>query len=316
MKKLSVIILIFTASIQLNFAADVLKGKIQFASIEKATALLNTEDAYTNGWSQFDIDSRVQKSNSTKQDQFKNINEQIRAWTEEEKEKINARLVAIDKAITKKGYHLNLPNEIYLIKSTMKDEGGADGYTRANCIVLKDDVLSLTKEQLQDIIIHEVFHVLTRHDSIIRKDIYGIIGFHIINEVAYPENIKDYKISNPDAAKKDSYITIKKDEKDVDCMMILYSEKSYTSGSFFDYLSIGLLKLKGTSTKEVDYTDGKPTIYTFKDITGFFEQIGKNTPYIIDPEEVLAENFVFAINNKKGLPDQTIVNKIQALLKQ
>ena len=106
MKKLSVIILIFTASIQLNFAADVLKGKIQFASIEKATALLNTEDAYTNGWSQFDIDSRVQKSNSTKQDQFKNINEQIRAWTEEEKEKINARLVAIDKAITKKGYHL------------------------------------------------------------------------------------------------------------------------------------------------------------------------------------------------------------------
>lgn len=316
MKKNLILIILFLANIQFNLASDILKNRIQFASIEKAISLLNTEDAYTNGWSQFDIDARVQKSNSTKDEQFKNINANVSAWTDEEIEKINKRLVAIDKVINKNGYHLNLPSEIYLIKSTMKDEGGADGYTRANCIVLKDDIMSLTKEQLQDIIIHEVFHVLTRHDSIIRKDLYSIIGFHIMNEVAYPENIKDFKISNPDAAKKDSYITIKKDGKDVDCMMILYSDKPYTSGSFFEYLKIGLLKLKGKTTKEIDYSDGIATIYTFKDVSGFFTQIGKNTPYLLDPEEILAENFVFAINNKKGLPNQDIVNKIQERLKQ
>lgn len=317
MKRYLLLTLLLVVFVQFNFGANKsnIKDKVVFATIAEATALLNTHDEYTNGWSQFDIDAKVKKLHSTKEEQFKNLTAQLRAWTPEEIERINARLLAIDKIITKNAYHINTPDKIIFIKSTMKDEDGADGYTRANCIVLKDDVLSLTKSQLQDIVTHELFHVVTRHDSIFRKNLYSIIGFQMMNEVPYPDNIKDYKISNPDAVKKDSYIKVRKDGNTIECMMILYSEREYAGGSFFDYFSIGLLKLKGKVTKEIDYVDGNPVISQLKDVSDFFKQVGKNTPYIIDPEEILAENFVFAINNKKGLPDQFIVDKIQMQLK-
>lgn len=98
--------------------------------------------------------------------------------------------------------------------------------------------------------------------------------------------------------------------------MILYSKQPYESGSFFKYLTIGLLQLKGNKTKEIDYdNEHNAIIYELDEVENFIEQIGRNTNYIIDPEEALAENFVFAINNKKDMPSQNIVDKIQQLLK-
>ena len=38
--------------------------------------------------------------------------------------------------------------------------------------------------------------------------------------------------------------------------------------------------------------DGASTIKT-KEVNNFFEQIGRNTNYIIHPDEVLADNFIF-----------------------
>ncbi|MBK6276325.1 MAG: hypothetical protein IPF58_17295 [Saprospirales bacterium] len=317
MKKSIIILLIGIKFIVNSVATETLKNSIQFATLEKATALLNVNDIYTDNWSRFDIDSRVQKTNSTKEEQFKNMTSQLRSWSTDEIKKINKNLEIIDKTIALNEYKLNLPKEIILIKSTLKDEGGADGYTRGNCIILEDKIISLSDADLQKLLIHEVFHILTRYDSVFRKEMYSIIGFNIMNEVAYPQNLKEYKISNPDAPKKDSYITLKKDGIPIECMMILYSDKQYKSGSFFEYLNIGLLKLKGAEKKEIDYnSEGQAIIYKLDEVTDFFEQIGFNTQYIIDPEEALADNFVFAITNKKRLPSPAIVTKIQENLKK
>ncbi len=317
MKKSIIILLLGIKFIVYSVATETLKNSIQFATIEKATALLNVNDIYTDNWSRFDIDSRVQRNNSTKEEQFKNMISQLRTWSAAEKERINEQLEIIDKTINDNGYKLNLPKEIILIKSTLKDEGGADGYTRGNCIVLEDKLMKMDDANLQKLLIHEVFHILTRFDSVFRKDMYSIIGFTIMNEVAYPENLKKYKLSNPDAPRKDSYITLKKDGTPVECMMILYSDRPYAGGSFFEYLNIGLLKLKGIDKKEIDYdAAGQAIIYKIDEVTEFFEQIGFNTQYIIDPEEALANNFVFAITNKKRLPSPAIVSKIQDRLKK
>ncbi len=98
--------------------------------------------------------------------------------------------------------------------------------------------------------------------------------------------------------------------------MILYAKKAYAGGSFFKYLNIGFLKIAGDSTKVIDLVDDEAVIYPFGQADNFFEQVGKNTDYIIHPEEILAENFVFAIENKKGLADQWIVDAIGAYLQQ
>ena len=75
------------------------------------------------------------------------------------------------------------------------------------------------------------------------------------------------------------------------------------------------MKLNGNKEKEIVVENGKPVIYSIEEVTNFFEQVGMNTGYIIDPEEALAENFVFAINSKQGLPNPTITKRIQKIIK-
>jgi hypothetical protein len=181
-----------------------LSKSFHFATKDEATKKLNVEDEYTKGWSQFDIDSRMQRQQSTLEEQMKNMTSQLKEWSENDKEKIKAQLLIIDNEIAKNNFKLNIPTDILLIKSTLKDEGGAEGYTRGNCIVLNEDILTMPNENVKDILIHELFHVLTRYNKTFRKDIYKIIGFEICNEVAYPDNLKNFKISNPDAPFKDS----------------------------------------------------------------------------------------------------------------
>lgn len=129
-----------------------LKIKVQFASIEKAKELLTTEDQFTKSWSQFDIDSRLHKSNNTKDDLFKYISSQAIECTVDEKTKVNSILEAIDNNIIKYGFKIDFPSEIYFVKTTAQEEGGAGGYTRANYVVLKEGIISKPESELQRII--------------------------------------------------------------------------------------------------------------------------------------------------------------------
>jgi hypothetical protein len=304
------------ASSQIESKQWNLKASVQFASIEKAKELLITEDQFTKSWSQFDIDSRLHKINSTKENLFKFISSQPIEWTIEEKNKIGSVIEVIHNNLFKYGFKINFPDEIFFVKTSAQEEGGADGYTRANYVVLKEKMISKPESELQQVIAHELFHILTRCNKSFRKDMYKIVGFEIMNEITYPMHIQDFRITNPDAPQTDSYITLKKDEKSIDCMMILYSKNRYDGGDFFKYLNVGFLKLKGSDSKEIDLVDDQPVIYDFKEVSNFFEQVGKNTQYIIHPEEILADNFAFAINDKKELPSQWIVDKIQNKLKE
>jgi hypothetical protein len=289
---------------------------VKFASIDKGKELLTTEDEFTKCWSQFDIDSRLQKTNANKEDLFKYISKQYREWTREEITKINLILNYVDKTISDRGYKITFPNEIYFIKTTTAEEGSAGGYTRANYVVLKEDIMSMPETELRQVIIHELFHILTRNNPEFKEKMYQVIGFKIINEISFPKSIKSFRITNPDAPKMDSYIKLKKDNKTVNCMMILYSKKDYCGGSFFDYLRVGFIKLKDDNNNEFEVVNNRPVIIKFNEVSNFFEQVGNNTQYIIHPEEILADNFAFAIENREGLPSQSIIDKIQSKLKE
>ena len=278
--------------------------------------MLSKEDQFTRNWSRFDIDSRLQKEDGTKEELLQYISSQASEWTNEEKIKLNSIIEEIDKIILKQGFKLPIPDEVFLVKTTAKEEVNSDGYTRQNFIVLREDVGSWPDNQIKNTIIHELFHILTRNNSGFKKKLYQIIGFKLINDISFPENLKDLKITNPDSPIVDSYIELIKDDEPIECAMIIYSKEKYTGGDFFKYLNVGFLKLKGDTLKEIDYQKGEPVIFTFDEVTDFFEQIGKNTQYIIQPEEIMAVNFTFAVLDKKGLPTQHLVEKIQDKLRE
>ena len=145
---------------------------------------------------------------------------------------------------------------------------------------------------------------------------YGIIGFDISESISYPDNIKARRITNPDAPQTDSYINLLADGKGISCMMILYATDDYSGGSFFDYLNIGFLSLVGDKEKTAEIVNGEPVIYTMQQVQNFFEQVGRNTNYIIHPEEIMAENFTHAILSTEGLEDPIILEKIRQTLRK
>lgn len=297
-------------------ATSTLSDVIVFASQEEGRKLLGTEDAYTDTWSEFDIVSRLQDKQGTKAELIDFGKDQVLQWSEKEKEKIAGLLRGIDKSMTDQNLMLPLPDRIPLIKSTLKEEGGAVGYTRLNYIVLRQDVIFMEDDFLVKLILHEVFHVLTRGDAEFRKQIYGIIGFEVGNPISYPAALAQKRITNPDAHASDSHIRLAGPQGDsIDVVMILYANRPYEGGAFFQYLSIGFMVVEGKpGDKVAKMVDGEPVVYSIQEVDGFMEKIGMNTQYILDPEEIMADNFAFAVMNKVDMPSQDIIDQILDLL--
>ena len=120
--------------------------------------------------------------------------------------------------------NIDFPEEIFFIKTTANEEGGARGYTRGNYVVLREDVLSHSNDILNHLVTHELLHILTRANNNFRKEMYEIIGFKLIEPIDYPESLKAFRITNPDATQTDSYIQLEVQGESVECMMILYSK--------------------------------------------------------------------------------------------
>ncbi len=316
MKNSNLALLLVVVSLCSLKASSPFVGIVKFASLEKAQELLTEEDEFSRSWSRFDINSRMHKTNSTKSELFEMLTKQARAWTEAEENKIRTICTNVSKNLEGQGFNLNLPEEIYFVKTTCREEGAAAGYTRAQFIVLKETLLSQSEEDLEHLVVHELFHILSRHNPEFRKKMYGLIGFKMMNTVSYPESIAGHRITNPDAPQTDSYIAVKANGRKVECLMILYAKEDYKHGEFFDYLNVGFLSLTGDFIKSVEYQGTKPIIYSMAEVDGFYEQVGRNTNYIIHPEEIMAENFSHAVLNKKNLPNPELIEQIKVLLRE
>jgi hypothetical protein len=284
---------------------------------DRAKQLVMTEDEYTIGMTKFDLQSKTQRTDSvTVNDYMKFSAEQVVKWTDDEKKIMQKVVESVSKKIKTLGLTLHMPAEIEVIKSTMENEGGASGYTRGSYIVLKEGSMSSYSERLENLFMHELFHVLSRYHTPMSEAVYKTLGFKKCNEVPYPPEIKDLRISNPDAVWNNFYITVQYKGKPVDVMLILFAKKPYNGGSFFSYLQIGLMVVSGSEDdKEPVYVEGKPLILKAKDVTGFYEQVGKNTDYIFHAEEISADHFVMLLNQEKDLPNPELIEAMKSIMK-
>ena len=278
----------------------------QFTSFSNSITKLTNHDEFTNRWSKFDIDVRLNKQNGNKNELFQYISTQALQWSESEKIKVDSVMQSINKDIKHLMLNIDYPNSIFFIKTTGEEEGNASGYTRSNCLILNDETLIWGFQELKNIIIHELFHIISRNNLSFREKMYEVIGFKVIKEISFPQSLIDFKVTNPDAPMINSYINLSNGEESNDYALITYSKKEFNGGSLFDYVTFGFIKLQ-------DLNNGEklPIIYVDGDFTNFFEQIGNNTGYIIHPDEILADNFVFLLNGNNNLPSQWVVDKMK-----
>lgn len=292
-----------------------------FATPEQGREILTQRDEFIQRLSAFDRAARLKSDKDvTEAAYLEFVAGNVVSWTEKDKGIVGAALSEIWERLGPMS--LPWPQPIYLIKTTGNEEGGAP-YTRGNAIVLPDGELSQqSAESLRRIISHELFHILTRQNPALKETLYAAIGFVPCGELPFPSRLQPVKISNPDAPRNDHCIRLDVANKQVWAIPILYSKaRTYDvsrGGEFFDYLTLRFLVVGATNTgvpSAALYDDADLHLVTAGKASGLFQQVGKNTEYIIHPEEILADNFSLLILGADGVPSPEVLKKMQDILR-
>lgn len=302
--------LCFISSFGLTYANNN-KFSFNFADKAQANNMLAVYDEYIENLSRFDLDARVGKKDATCKDLLYKIEQGTRDFTKEERDSVTKAFRILNEEIINKGLKLPIPQKLLLIKTTMEEEGGAAAYTRGDVICIGENFLKKADtKRLAKLLAHELFHILTRDNKDFRKAMYEIIGFEILdNEINFADDINNKFISNPDVNSYDSYVMLNVHGKMLPCTMVIYSDRDYSGGSFFDYVHIGLVPLNNVFAPIIN--GGRTVVYSLDDASDFYNKVGKNTGYVINPEECMADNFSIALcGSAEQLPNPEIITKI------
>lgn len=324
MKKPLFVMLVFLVLTCMQSQAQVRLGKtttVAFATVEEGQKVLMQRDDFVKRLSPFDRAARMKTDKRVSEEEYLTfVGKNVLKWDEAEKQKVISALQNIKPPLD--SLSLPFPPKVFVIKTTGNEEGGA-AYTRANAIILTKSDLSAPLAKIQKLICHELFHIMSRANPGLREKLYEAIGFVKCNELVFPSELKSRKITNPDAPKNDHRVRLEVNGKNYWTIPILFSvSEKYNverGGEFFNYLQFQFLLVErdeGSSVVRPIYDGRQPTLVGMQQVSGFFDQVGKNTGYIIHPEEILADNFALLVLGQRNLPSPEVVQKIEKILKE
>ncbi len=301
--------------------ADVPLGSatVHFATQSEGRQILAAKDDFIQRLSPFDRSARMKTDKAVAEAEFLQfVGRNVIDWTREEMETVQAAVEALQPLL--RDLRLSWPPTVQLIKTTGAEEGNA-AYTRATAIVLPKSELGKGQDHLKKLICHELFHILSRRNPELREKLYAIIGFAKCNEIKLPPELERRKITNPDAPRNDHFIRLQiEGHESLAVPILLSSAETYDvkrGGEFFEYLQFQFLVVEksGGSQKMKAVSEGlSPKLVDMKRVSGFMEQVGKNTDYIIHPEEILAENFALLVLKGNNVASPEILQKMRAVL--
>ena len=279
-----------TAAVQTDIAQSVIGHR--YADKAEGIAYFEKNDTYYNNLSQRDLNWRMKKIGANAEELREYAKKQVMDFTDEEKQYIDSRLARISQRFDEIGFKYPLDKDIVLVKTTMSEEMDAGGYTFENYIFLGesliDDYLDAGEDYaylMDEVLAHEICHVLTRNDRDFRAKLYRSIGFELGDEPEFSDEVKTKILSNPDVEKYDCYSYFTVDGKKKKGTVVSVFDEDYKEGEYaFKYM-----------VPYVVFYDEPDKIYPISEISDFYDVFGKNTEYIIAAEECLADNFSFAV---------------------
>jgi hypothetical protein len=318
MKRLVLIVLLL-ASVGFD-AAAIERVNFAFATSEQGKASLTARDDYVQRLSPFDRAAKMKQTKPVSEDEYLAlVGRHALNWSEDEKKDLTPVLADVAERVN--ALRLNWPETVYLVRTTGEEEDNA-AYTRANAIFLPPAQLQgRAKENLRSLIAHELFHVLSRHNPELRAKLYASIGYQACGELALPAQLARVKITNPDAPINQHCIRVSVGGEPTWVMPILYSRAETfdpaVGRGFFAFLMFRFVRVDTRSDAAgatVYAIAENPQLLEPDQLGGFAEQIGRNTGYIIHPEETLADNFSLMVMEKTGLPSPEVIAKMREIL--
>ena len=292
---------------------------LHFADVEAGQKLVTTSDTFIKALSRFDRQVRLQTDGeATEAALIEFLKGEVVSWDDEARKSL---VESIERMRPKlEPFHLPLPQTVLLIQMSGKDEANA-AYTRGTAILLpRERVQKLKPDALDRLLLHELFHVLSRHAPEVRRDLYRIVGFEVCEPITLPPMLADLKLTNPDAPLIDCHINLTEADETFHAAPILYSSSATYDAEkkppLFKYLVFRLMKVEEHEGRwRPLLKDGEPILIDPATSKSFAEQIGANTKYIIHPDEILADNFVHLVMRTENLPTPKIVEQMGERLK-
>ena len=293
---------------------------LHFADIEVAQKLVASSDTFIKALSRFDRQVRLKTDGeATETALIEFLEGEVVAWDDEARRSLVESIERVRPKL--EPFHLPLPNSLLLIQMSGKDEANA-AYTRGVAILLpKERVQKLKGDSLDRLLLHELFHVLSRNAPELRRDLYRIVGFEVCEPIALPPSLADLKLTNPDAPLIDCRIKLTEGDETYHAAPILYSSSATYDADkkppLFKYLTFRLMKVEQHEDRwRPALNEGQPILIDPAQSKSFADQIGQNTKYIIHPDEILADNFVHLVMQTEKLPSPQIVERMGALLRK
>jgi hypothetical protein len=290
---------------------------VRFASVEEGGRLLTTRDAFVAALSPFDRSVRLMTDRDVSEDEYlRHVAGQVRAWQRGEVDKLSGIVASLRGRLAP--WNLLLPDRVLLVKTTGREEGSA-AYTRANAVVLPQRYVDQPAASLEETLLHELFHVLSRHNPGLREAIYGVIGFQPRGRIELPKSLAARKITNPDSVGVDYAIRVTRAGETFNAVPVLYSssQRPVAGRPLFAYLTFRLMAIEQRGNAWAPkLVGGRPLLFEHTEVGGFFEQVGRNTGYLIHPEEILADNFVLLVTGKRDVPTPRILEHMARVLRE
>jgi len=217
-----------------------------------------------------------------------------------------------------------VPSDWKFVKTSGVEEGGA-AYTRGDVIILSAQKLTAGDMPLDRLVAHETCHVYGRLHPETRKELIKRLGFRVVGPVDLGDAMGPRRLTNPDAPVTDSIIRVKTPEGvEFDAAMVLYSSQPRFNPQLgrgvFPYLKFGLVPVAEIGGGEFGVAGtgaAIPQVYSPDRVTGFYEQAGRNTRYILGPDEILAENLAILLSSDDpnlGAADPRIPQDLGAIV--
>lgn len=202
------------------------------------------------------------------------------------------------------------PDTLKLIKTKGRHYGDGVWYTRDNCIIIPADELGRKKNAPFGItMFHELSHVWSRLNPEQSARAYKLIGFEGVGfqNLILPQGLQDRVLYNPDGVDIAQKITLKQEDgSEIQAIPVIYANHlgwTDAQNTFFAYLEFNLFQIEKQADgkwKVLTKDDGFSSVIDLKSQPDFFRQIKDNTGYIIHPDEVLADNFAFIMQERNG----------------
>jgi hypothetical protein len=289
----------------------------EFATAERGRAIIAARDEYVQRLSPLERALKAKSETSVSEEDFlKLLAGAVLPWSDADRAAVQAALESIRPKLAE--LNLPLPNSVLFVRTTSAVEGNSP-HTRANAILLTESSVG-RPDRLAYLIAHELFHIASRYDKTWRDAMYATIGFVPIEEVTLPLQLASRKITNPDAPRIDGAIMVQIDDGVVWVAPLLQSTvdryDAAQGGEFHKFLKLTWLEVaRGEQPPGRAELTQPPRLRDTAQLGGFLEQIGRNTKYIIHPEEILADNFAQLVTGQTG-PSPEVHQRLREALQR